>query len=120
AADALLEVRAGGATAWEGRITGNTVLSINKPELWGGEKSQGGIVSDFEVLFGGADQAPSDYLASTFGEKQSGNRGIVTTILKGGRYGAFVPNPKPLAAKFERIHADGMGWYPETAAIVID
>src|SRR5690606_20391186 len=104
AADALLEVRAGGATAWEGRITGNTVLSINKPELWGGEKSQGGIVSDFEVLFGGADQAPSDYLASTFGEKQSGNRGIATTILKGGRYGAFVPNPKPLAAKFERIH----------------
>lgn len=116
-ADALLEVQAGGATAWQGRITDNTVLAINKPDLWGGEKGQGGMVGDLEVLFGGPAQAPSSYLTSTFGAKQSGNRGLVSTIWKGGRFGAFLANPKPVSMKFERIHAGSAGWYTEKAAI---
>lgn len=119
-ADALLAVKAGGADAWEGRVTENTVLAIDKPDLWGGEKGQGGMVGDLEVLFGGPDQAPSSYLTSTFGAKQSGNRGLVSTIWKGGRFGAFLANPKPVSMKFERIHAGSAGWYPEKAAIVID
>lgn len=116
-ADAVLEIRGGGATAWQGRITENTVLSINKPDLWGGEKGQGGMVGDMEVLFGGSTQAPSSYLAGVFGEKQSGNRGLVSSIWRGGRFGAFLANPKPVSMKFERIHAGSAGWYPEKAAI---
>lgn len=119
AADALLRIRAGGKDALVGRITENTSVNINKPNLWGGEKAQGGVVSVFDVLFGGDDQAPSSYLAETFGPKQSGNRGVVSTILRGGRYGAFVANPKTMEGQWERIHADSLGWYPEKAAISI-
>lgn len=118
--DAFLEYRAGGVTAWSGRLTSSGRISIKKPNLWGGEEGEGGVVGDVDVMFGEPTQAPNDYLASTFGPEQSGHRGKLTTVFRGGRFGAFVPNPKPVAAKVERIltdWADGAVWYPEKAAV---
>lgn len=122
--DALLEFRAGDKTAWQGRLTSSGRISINKPNLWGGEDNtgggSGGVVGDMDVMFGEADQAPNDYLISTFGPQQSARRGKFCTVFRGGKFGAFVANPKPVSAKVERILADwqdDMPWYPEKAIV---
>lgn len=121
-ADAITRLRFGGVDAWQGRITSNTRLSIDKPDLWGGEEAEGGVVGELDILFGGPDQAPNDYLISVFGPEQSGNRALVTTLLRGARYGAFMPNPKGTELQAERIFSDPAGdeqWYPEKARIVL-
>ena len=120
--DAVLAMKFGGVLGWIGRLTGNARVSINRPDLWGGESEQGGVVGEIDVEFGGDDQEINSYLAEVFGPKQSGNRGILSTVFRGGRYGAYVPNPKPMALKVERIFADwkdGEVWYPERARVTL-
>jgi hypothetical protein len=122
--DAVLAVKFGGVLGWVGRATESTRISINKPGLWGGEDGEGGAVGEMDLMFGESDQAPNDYLSSVFGPQQSGNRGKFTTLWRGGRFGAFVPNPKTTAVKVERILADGPlangeQWYPEKAVIEV-
>ena len=36
--DAFLEFRCGDRTAWQGNLTDTGTISINAPNLWGGEK----------------------------------------------------------------------------------
>lgn len=124
AADALLELRASDKPMWGGRLTGNGTIGVDSPGLFGGEDSggQGGVQGEIDVLFGAADQAPSAYAIATFGAKQSGMRGKFSTLFKGGRFGAFSPNPQPVAAKVERILTDwpdDTPWYAEKAVIVL-
>ncbi|WP_458068625.1 hypothetical protein [Rhodanobacter sp. BL-MT-08] len=121
--DAVLEWRAGGKTAWQGRMTASGRISVNLPNLWGGESQQGGVVGDMDIMFGEQTQAPNDYLTSTFGPEQSAHRGKLTTVFRGGRYGANIPNPQTVSLKVERILADWENdtpWYPEKAAISMD
>lgn len=122
--DAFLEFRAGDKTAWSGRMTASGQININQPNLWGGEDSTsggaGGIVGAMDIMFGEATQAPNTYLASTFGPVQSAHRGKFSTVFRGGKFGAFIANPKPVSAKIERILADwqdGVVWYPQKAVI---
>jgi hypothetical protein len=121
AADALLEIRGGDKPAWQGR-TGSGRISINAPNLYGGEKAEGGIVSDFDVQMGEQTQAPNSYLASVFGSQQSAYRGKATGVFRGGKMGALNPYPKPLSFKLEGIFSgwqDDTCWYPEKAAIAM-
>jgi hypothetical protein len=60
--DAFLEMRGGSKTAWQGELTASGTLSINAPNLWGGEKDQGGIVGNLAVMFGEPTQVPNPYL----------------------------------------------------------
>ena len=121
--DALLELRGGDAPFWQGRMTGSGRISVNRPELWGGEKGEGGIVGDWDVMFGEQTQVPNDYLTGVLGAQQSAHRGKFTTVARGGRFGAFTPTPKSVSAKIERILTDwqgGSAWYPEKAVIDMD
>ncbi|HEX7128594.1 MAG TPA: LamG-like jellyroll fold domain-containing protein [Rhodanobacteraceae bacterium] len=120
AADALLELQAGGKTAWIGRLTASGPITINKPDLWGGDSQQGGVVGEMDVMFGEATQTPNDYLTAVFGSQQSAHRGKFTTVWRGGIWGSFIPNPQPLSAKIECILADWPNdspWYAEKAVI---
>ena len=66
--DALLEIRGGDRTAWSGELTSSGTISINAPNLFGGEKDQGGIVGDVDVL--GADEdGIAAFLASRVEER---------------------------------------------------
>lgn len=121
--DAVLELRGGDKTAWTGVQSESGVIYIDAKELWGGEKAEGGIQGDFDVMMGEADQMPSAYLAANLGQDQSAFRGKVTGVFQGGLYGAFNPYPKPLAMKTRRIRKgwdEDVCWYPEKAAISID
>jgi hypothetical protein len=118
--DAFLEFRGGDKTAWKGELTASGTIHVNAPMLWGGEKDQGGIVGDLDVMFGEPTQAPNPYLVQTFGNQTAAWRGFATVAFKGGRYGAMNPYPQKPSYKFRQIasHWDDPGcWYPEKAEI---
>lgn len=119
--DAFLEFRGGNATAWAGNATQSQTIHINAPKLWGGEKDQGGIVGDVDLLFGEPGQAPNAYLKSVFGPQVPAWRGLTTLVFKGGKYGAMNPYPQPASYKVRKIRAgwDGPCWYPEKAEITM-
>ena len=118
--DALLEVRGGEKTAWAGRAEGGTI-AINARELWGGEKAEGGIEGDLDVMLGHADQVPSTRLASVLGDQQTAYQGRASVAFE-GLYGAFNPYPKAPSFKGVRIFEgweDDTPWYPEKAEIIL-
>lgn len=120
--DAFLEFRGGDKTAWSGELTESGTIHVNAPMLWGGEKDQGGIVGDLDVMFGESTQVPNPYLVQTFGNQTAAWRGFATVAFKGGRYGAMNPYPQKPSYKFRQIvnHWDDPGcWYPEKAQIVV-
>jgi hypothetical protein len=65
--DALLELRGGDKTAWTGVQEGSGTITINAKELWGGEKAEGGIQGDLDVMMGEGTQMPNAYLAANLG-----------------------------------------------------
>lgn len=62
-ADAITRIRYEDREAWKGTISTNQTLTINKPDLFGGDKKQGGLQGDIDFMFGGASQAVNSYLA---------------------------------------------------------
>lgn len=119
--DAWLELRGGNRVAWRGGLTASGQLNIDKPNLWGGKKKEGGMVGALDVLFGEPAQTTNDYLTAQQGADQPTYRGKVTSVWRGGRFGTN-PYPKELAAKVRRILQGwdgGAAWYPEKAEIVM-
>ena len=120
--DAFLEFRAGDRAAWKGEQTTSGRIHVNAPNLFGGEKAEGGLSGDFDVMMGEADQQPNDYLAAQLGAEQSAYRGKATGVWRGGRYGAMNPYPKAASFKLRRILKgwdNDDPWYPEKAPIVM-
>lgn len=120
--DAFLEFRGGTKTAWSGRLAHTGIITINQPNLWGGDKDQGGIVSNVQILFGEADQPAPSYVKSVFGEQVPAWRGLSTLVFMGGLYGSMNPYPQAASYKIERITRgwfDGLSecWYAERARI---
>lgn len=118
--DAFLEFRAADKSAWTGLLSASGTITINAPNLFGGEKDQGGIAGDVDVQFGEAGQMPNSYLASVFGEQQSAWRGLATLAFKGGRYGAMNPYPQRasyLVRKIKKGWDEPGCWYPEKVQI---
>jgi hypothetical protein len=59
-------------------------IRINKPDLFGGEKREGGIVGDIDVLMGAPSQAQNDYLAANADPHRHGCFGLDVGIAHGG------------------------------------
>jgi len=152
--DAFLEFRAADKTAWDGgaqtwhrggtplrkrgsgqivnqvtlpatgALTASGTIFIGAPNLFGGEKDQGGIMGEVDIMFGEADQMPNAYLREVFGEQTVAWRGLATVAFCGGRYGAMNPMPQKPAYKIRKIlkgwdgdWGDDPCWYPEKAEI---
>ncbi|HZF96962.1 MAG TPA: vWA domain-containing protein, partial [Pseudoxanthomonas sp.] len=118
--DAFVEFRGGDKTAWNGELTSSGTITINAPNLWGGEKDQGGIVGDVDVMFGEATQQPNAYLLANLGPQVPAWRGLSTLVFKGGKYGAMNPYPQKASYKIRKIKKgwdNDVCWYPEKAAI---
>lgn len=119
--DAFLEYRAADKTAWAGELTASGRIQIDAPDLFGGEKDQGGIVGPVDVMFGEPDQLPNPYLVEAFGPQTAAWRGMTTLVFAGGRFGAMNPYQQKSAYKIRKILNgwDGGAWYPERAAIPV-
>lgn len=116
--DEVVESRVGDRVAWSGSITDNATVSINQPDLFGGEKSEGGIVGELDVMMGGPTQVAPVGLAAMLGGIVPGFRGIVSVFFN-GQICANNPYPKPWTWRRRRVMSgwDGAVWYPEKAAI---
>lgn len=116
--DAYLEFRGGDKTAWSGEARHSQSIEINAPNLWGGEKDQGGIVGTVDLMFGEAEQQPSARLAAIFGPQQPAWCGLATLAFT-GKYGAMNPYPQQASHKILKTRAgwDGDCWNPDQAEI---
>ncbi len=117
--DELQEIKIGERTAWSGSHTGGT-LSINAPELFGGESREGGIVGDMDVDMGAPSQPVNSYLAGVTGGPTPAHRGVVGLLFKGGRIAANNPYLKAPWLKLKRTvtgRDGGAIWYVAKANI---
>ncbi|MEA1605726.1 LamG domain-containing protein [Pseudomonas spirodelae] len=118
AIDGILTIRASGKTAWTGNATTNQTISINAPDLFGGDKAEGGINGKLDLMLGDEDQPLNTQLADALGGLVPNFRGFA-----GGFFSGLVTSINPYPKKWELLRYrqlkgwDGAVWYPETCAI---
>ena len=104
AATALRRVLVAKREIWSGNVTTNSAVSVNHPELFGGEEMEGGIEGTFDVLFGAQDQPKNTYLVSALGSNDiPAFRDRVSIVLNQMYLTALTPYIKPWAFVFENI-----------------
>lgn len=112
--DAVTEIKVGERQAWSGNLAASGRINLAAPELFGGEKREGGVSGAVDVAFGEATQAPNDYLQAKVGTPQPAYRGILGLILRQVYIAANNPYIKPWAIRVKRCFR---GWYPTKAEI---
>lgn len=116
----LVEIKVGDKVAWRGSISTNTNTTIDQPNLFGGEKGEGGIQGTLTTLFGGPTQTAPSELATVLETPMPGFRRAFTVFFD-GIVSMMNPYPKPWKFRVRRATAgwDGDPWYPEKAVISI-
>ncbi|WP_408952101.1 phage tail protein [Lysobacter sp. Hz 25] len=116
--DELVEIQVGDREAWKGSITKTGRIFINKPDLFGGDKGEGGIKGWLDVLMGEAAQAVLPALGALHGVPTPAFRNVTTQYFD-GQIAANNPYPKPWKMRVRRalMGWDGAPWYPEKAVI---
>lgn len=107
-------------TAWTGYGTGGSI-TINSPELFGGESREGGVSGTVDIEMGSSSQTKNSYLLSKIGSNIPAYRGVVGLVFR-QCYMGNNPYLKPWRARGQRIHLAQDGaeqWYDETAAILV-
>ncbi|MFN3702077.1 phage tail protein [Thermomonas sp.] len=113
--DAVQEIQMGDRTAWGDADRaplpsghGLASISINKPDLFGGDSHEGGVVGTIDVLAGGAGQSRNDYLMSRLGGSIPAFRGVLSLVARKILFAANNPYIKPWAVRVRRFTA---GWF---------
>ena len=113
--DAVQEIQMGDRTAWGDADRtplssghGLTSISINKPDLFGGDSHEGGVVGTIDVLAGSAGQSRNDYLMSRLGSAIPAFRGVLSLVARKILFAANNPYIKPWAVRVRRFTA---GWF---------
>ena len=105
--------------AWEGSITGNGDAYVNKPELFGGESREGGVVGTFTVSQG--DTTTQDpYLLSLLGPHVPAGVGVLNVIFKYFMWSTGNPYFKAPWFKVKRVlkgWKNNAPWYSAKASI---
>lgn len=126
--DEIVQIKAGGKSAWptlEGQevsydttITNDRVTSIEAPNLFGGEKAEGGIQGSLTALMGSVSQIYPGWFKSLLGGDVPDFRGVATVIFD-GMICALNPYPKEWKFRLRRTTAgwDGDVWQPTLATI---
>lgn len=118
--DDLVEIKISDKTAWTGNLTTDNKITfkIDKPNLFGGDDAEGGIVGNLTILKGAADQDVLPELAAMYDTPVPAYRGIVTFFYD-GLVCSNSPYPKPWSFRVRRITSnwDGAVWYVAKAVI---
>ena len=91
----------GGEMAWQGNQTASGDIVINQPELFGGEKKEGGIRGVLSVRMGEPGQVPHARLVAMRPGPWPAARGLLTTVYDGD-VGAMTPYVKNFRDKLSR------------------
>ena len=62
--DEVSEILVGERSAWSGAVSTSAQIRLDKPEMFGGVKREGGVAGLVDLMFGESTQAPNAYLAS--------------------------------------------------------
>lgn len=118
AIDELVAIEVGGKRAWTGSVTSNQRISINAPELFGGDDGEGGISGSLDVMMGAPDQPVNTRLAAMLGGLVPAFRGVCT-LFYDGLVTSMNPYPKAWKMRVRRglTGWDGAVWYPERCVI---
>lgn len=118
--DELCQIKVGDRTAWAGSVKENTTVSIDKPNLFGGDAKEGGIVGTLDVMMGGPTQVAPNSLKAMLGNSLPGFRRVFTAFYNGV---VSTNNPYPKSWKFRQRRAlqgwDGPVFLPDYAVIKI-
>lgn len=119
AIDGLLQIRASGKTAWSGNATASQTININAPNLFGGDKGEGGIQGRFDLMMGDEEQPLNASLAASLGGGLVPNFRGFAGFFYSGLVTSINPYPKPWEMlRYRRMKGwDGEVWYPETCEI---
>lgn len=112
--DAITEIRVGERVAWSGNVTGNTTITIDNPNLFGGEEREGGVQGPVDILMGGRTQGRNAYLQERLGADVPAFRGVVSLILRRVWVAAMNPYIKPWSVRAKRVPRQ---WYAAKAEI---
>lgn len=116
--DAITRIEVDNKTAWSGSNTGGQI-SINAPNLFGGEEREGGIQGAVDVDMGGPSQGRNSYLQGRLGSDIPAYRGVLSAVLR-QVYIGLNPYLKRWAFWARRINIRQNGipqWYIARAAI---
>lgn len=118
-ADFLRRITVDSKTAASGFYTSGPI-SINKPNLFGGEKREGGVVGTVDFKMGEPTQGRNDYLQARLGSNIPAFRGVVGVVLRQVYLGVN-PYLKRWAFRLQRINVRGIEgqdqWYKSKAPI---
>lgn len=120
--DALLAIKIGDREAWTGTVTASGQITIDKPDLFGGEKREGGVQGAVDVMMGESTQVANTYLSGVQTGDQPAYRGLLGLVFRGGLISANNPYIKPWAIKARRILQGWQGgatWYSAKAEIML-
>lgn len=99
---------------WVGRQAGSGTIEINKPDILGGDKSEGGISGEIDVIWGSPTETPNQYLGDNIGAIPN-FRGVASVVLK-QMYLGNNSYLKPWSFKATRTRTFD-NWYPQKGAI---
>lgn len=114
----LLRIDVNKRRIWIGNLREAASAYINKPEIFGGTKREGGIQGTLDFLPGYATQTANPYLASKLGAVPA-FRGVSSVVLQ-QMYIGTTNYPKPWAFQVQRVFVGDGGaaqWNPTTAGI---
>lgn len=116
--DKITRITVDDRVAWTGSSTGGPI-TINKPELFGGESREGGVSGTIDIEMGGPSQNQNSYLVQKLGSLIPAYRGVVGAVFRRCYLGNN-PYLKPWRFRGQRIYVRQNGieqWYPEKAGI---
>jgi hypothetical protein len=113
--DTVTKVLVDDKVAWSGSVSTNTAVSINRPDLFGGLKKEGGLVGTMQILMGAADQVVPADVAKRYGrtpETCFAFRDITTVMFHGSDRMSVGLNDvwDIFGGDFENVAADGFLW----------
>lgn len=104
---------------WPFQITESMSIQIKASKIFGGDKGEGGVAGQLDLMFGEPDQAINPRLAAMTGPLTPAYRGKFTAFFD-GLVCSMNPYPKPWKYRVRRVLSgwqDGIVWYPEKAVI---
>lgn len=118
--DYVTEISFDEKQAWYGLNRGG-IITINKPNLFGGDKREGGVSGLIDFEQGKSVQYPNNYMVNYFGGVGNvpGHKGVIGFVLN-QFYLGLSPYIKKCAAVFSRVYTtkeDLVQWYPAKAGI---
>jgi hypothetical protein len=116
--DTVSEIRVGDKPAWYGFANDTGPLDVRAPDLFGGDKQEGGIDGTGVLMMGKPDQVADPGLVAMLGHALPGFRRMATYFFNGA-IASNSPYPKPWKFRVTRRLKgwDGDVWYPEKCTI---